>query len=126
MANDQQQQQAEEGELSPGPSATATAATATARAATTAATESPQSRQKRENNLAAVLMGISVLFVFCQSAKIIPDVHEVIYCRLLPDRSGGSTCVIPDFIERVVSLSHLLLAINSSANFIIYTWRGEC
>ena len=39
--------------------------------------ESPTSRQNRENNLAAVLIGISFLFIFCQSAKIIPDLYEV-------------------------------------------------
>ncbi len=93
--------------------------------------ESPVSRQRRENNLAAVLMGISILFVFCQSAKIIPDVHEVIYCRILDEdeeegaASTGSDECGSGFMEGVVALSHLLLAVNSSANFIIYTWRGE-
>ena len=87
--------------------------------------ESPSSRQNRENNLAAVLMGISLLFIFCQSAKIIPDLYEVIYCRWTSFSGETTTCPVTEFIQTMVSLSHLLLAVNSSANFIIYTWRGK-
>ena len=35
------------------------------------------SRQRREANLGVVLISISVLFIVCQSVKIIPDVYEV-------------------------------------------------
>ena len=107
--------------------------------------DSPTSRQSRENNLAAVLIGISLLFIFCQSAKIIPDLYEVIYCRWggghqeQEDDEGGQDqggeegeqekaekgCEISPFIEKMVHISHFLLAINSSANFIIYSWRGK-
>ena len=31
-------------------------------------------RQQREANLGTILVGISLLFIFCQSIKIIPDV----------------------------------------------------
>ena len=31
-------------------------------------------RQQREANLGTILVGISLLFIFCQSVKIIPDV----------------------------------------------------
>ena len=37
----------------------------------------PLSRQLRENNLAGILVFISLLFVLCQSAKIVPDMYEV-------------------------------------------------
>ena len=37
---------------------------------------SPLSRQLRENNLAGILVFISLLFVLCQSAKIVPDIYE--------------------------------------------------
>ena len=37
------------------------------------------SRKLRENNLAGVLVFISLIFVLCQSAKIVPDIYEVIY-----------------------------------------------
>ncbi len=85
---------------------------------------SPLSRQRKENmNLAAVLVGISLLFIFCQSAKIVPDLHEVIYCRILP--GSASKCAVSAVMSGVVSVSHLLLAVNSSANFVVYTCRGE-
>ena len=47
-------------------------------------TEDPEmtSRQKREANLGLVLIAISVIFIFCQSFKIVPDVYEVATCRL--------------------------------------------
>lgn len=89
--------------------------------------ESPSSRQLRENNLAGVLVFISLLFIICQSAKIVPDIYEVIYCRWSTEgrgRHGQEDCTITPFIERVVSFSHFLLAFNSSVNFVIYTWRG--
>ncbi|XP_059087608.1 FMRFamide receptor-like [Tigriopus californicus] len=84
--------------------------------------DSPTTRQTQEKNLAAVLIGISLLFIFCQSAKIIPDLYEVIYCRWPSDEPKD--CEITTFVTTMVSVSHLLLAINSSSNFIIYAWRG--
>ncbi len=47
------------------------------------------SRQKREANLGVVLISISVLFIVCQSVKIIPDVYEVA-CRLNPEKYADS------------------------------------
>ena len=90
----------------------------------------------RENNLAGVLVFISLLFILCQSAKIVPDLYEVIYCRWSAEGRAGAggggggggeedDCTITPFIERVVSFSHFLLAFNSSVNFVIYTWRGK-
>ena len=41
-------------------------------------------RQQREANLGTILVGISLLFICCQSIKIIPDVSkkypEVLFC----------------------------------------------
>ena len=71
--------------------------------------------------MAGVLVFISLLFILCQSAKIVPDLYEVIYCRWGAEEDD---CPITAFIERVVSFSHFLLAFNSSVNFVIYTWRG--
>ncbi|XP_059087497.1 FMRFamide receptor-like [Tigriopus californicus] len=82
------------------------------------------SRQKREANLGVVLISISILFILCQSVKIIPDMYEVAFCRL-----GNSElmpkCPATPLMASLIDISHLLLAINSSANFIIYTWRGQ-
>ena len=80
------------------------------------------SRQKREANLGVVLISISILFILCQSVKIVPDLYEVVHCRL---RAPQVTCTSHVVVDSLIEVSHLLLAINSSANFIIYTWRGE-
>lgn len=78
-------------------------------------------RQRREANLGIVLVSISVLFILCQSVKIIPDLYEVVTCRLVKIGFCGHNQVIDSLID----ISHLLLAINSSVNVIIYTLRGN-
>ena len=83
-------------------------------------------RQRREANLGIVLVSISVLFILCQSVKIVPDLYEVIYCRI---GDSGLTkeglCVNNYTIDSIIDISHLFLAINSSVNVIIYTIRGK-
>ena len=75
----------------------------------------------KEINLASVLVFISILFIICQSVKIIPDLYEVFFC----ERNDEGRCVAGAGIEYTVEVSHVLLAVNSSANFLIYAARGE-
>ena len=81
-------------------------------------------RQRREANLGYVLVSISVLFIICQSFKIIPDIYEVITCRFGDVREDGG-CGSNSYVDVMIDLSHLFLAINSSVNVVIYAWRGE-
>ena len=39
-----------------------------------------QEEQRRELNMAIVLIWIVVLFIACQSVKIIPDIYEALHC----------------------------------------------
>ncbi len=71
-------------------------------------------KQRQEHKLGILLVGISVLFICCQSFKIVPDLYEIMFC---PD---DSICYTTDFINTIVNLSHLLVCFNSSANFVIY------
>jgi hypothetical protein len=67
-------------------------------------------------------------YIPLQSVKIIPDVYEAA-CRLNHPEEYADTdgeCPTNVIIDHLIDMSHLLLAINSSANFVIYTWRGEC
>ena len=36
--------------------------------------------RKKELNMAVVLLWVVILFITCQSIKIIPDIYEVLYC----------------------------------------------
>ena len=77
-------------------------------------------KQRQEHKLGILLVAISILFILCQSFKIIPDLYEIIFCS---DSSGN--CLSTPFIAFCVNLSHLLVCFNSSANFVIYLLGGE-
>ncbi|TRY71858.1 hypothetical protein TCAL_03401 [Tigriopus californicus] len=78
--------------------------------------------QKKEFNMALVLVCIVFMFIACQSIKIIPDVYEAMVC----DYSKTDTsCESTTTIERIVSISYVLLALNSASNFVIYMLRGN-
>ena len=65
---------------------------------------------------------MSTLFIICQSFKIVPDLYELIWCN--PSGSGGQ-CEMPGVIKIIIRLSHLLVCVNSSANFLIYYLNGR-
>ena len=79
--------------------------------------ESSTNIQQDEINLARTLIVVVLVFLICQSVKLIPDVYEVVSCPSDPQEE----CQSPIWIEAIIDISHLLLAINSSINFIIYT-----
>ena len=82
-------------------------------------------QQRREANLGTVLILISILFIVCQSVKIFPDIYEVLFCRIgSSGLNSVGNCKNNSAIDIVIDLSHLMLAINSSVNVIIYTLRG--
>ncbi|XP_059087651.1 FMRFamide receptor-like [Tigriopus californicus] len=75
--------------------------------------------QRQEHKLGVLLVVISVLFITCQSFKLIPDLFEVLSCR------NVKPCYTSAFVNKVVELSHLLLCLNSSLNFMVYLLGGE-
>ena len=77
--------------------------------------------QRQEHKLGVMLVAISLLFVTCQSFKLIPDVYEALFCM----HKGTGECTAPAFVNKVVDLSHLLVCFNSAANFVIYLLGGE-
>ena len=72
------------------------------------------------------LIFISVLFIVCQSVKIIPDMYELV-CEKKRGRGGhrGATCQSTAFIDAVISVSNLMSVLNSAANFLVYMLRGR-
>ena len=60
-------------------------------------------------------MGVVLVFIFCQSFPVVADVYEFT-CYLTNSRP----CKANDHIERFIDVAHLMLAINSSINFVFY------
>ena len=79
--------------------------------------------QRQEHKLGTLLVSISVLFICCQSFKMIPDIYELIFCP--PVEGKEQECETTPFISTCVSLSHLLVCGNSALNWIIYLLAGE-
>ena len=75
-------------------------------------------KQRQEHKLGIMLVSISLLFILCQSFKIIPDLYEVLVCE-------SEHCDTTPFVQTCINLSHLLVCFNSSANFVIYLLGGE-
>ena len=78
-----------------------------------------------EINLAITLIAISLLFIICQSVKLIPDVYEMIHCDHFELADKDRVCIVPRFIDFCVSVSNLFCCINSAGNFMLYMLRGK-
>ena len=79
--------------------------------------------QRQEHKLGTLLVSISVLFICCQSFKMIPDIYELIFCP--PVEGKDHNCETTPFISTCVSMSHLLVCGNSALNWMIYLLAGE-
>ena len=82
-------------------------------------------KQKEEHTLGLILIGMSSLFIFCQSFKIIPDLYELVVCNQVGNL--GHNCAISKVpaMNVITRISHLLVCVNSSTNFLIYYLNGE-
>jgi len=85
------------------------------------------SRQQNELSLGLTLVAISILFIVCQSVKLVPDLYELFcpYEVTSQSISGYTTCHSTKLIDTFISLANLFACINSSANFLIYMLRGK-
>lgn len=91
--------------------------------------------QNEEIKSANVVVGVVALSIVCHIWKIVPDLYEAIiqimptsvpetnitdllnHCSIHPGEIGE----VPDLkIEMIIDTSHLLVAVNSAANFFIY------
>ena len=61
-------------------------------------------KQRQEHKLGIMLIAVSVMFIVCQSFKMIPDLYEVMFCsdKTLP-------CITTPFVKTCLNLSHLLV-----------------
>jgi hypothetical protein len=67
--------------------------------------------RRRENRLTRISLGIVWLFLFCHIWKLIPTVYELIY---------SNETDWPVWMYYIKHLSHALIVLNSSLNFLIY------
>ena len=82
-------------------------------------------KQQEEHSLGIILIIMSILFIICQSLKIVPDMYEIIACKKVDESNNSSQeCTFPAVIDKLTQLSHLLVCINSAANFLIYYCAG--
>ena len=83
-----------------------------------------------EVDLGITLVAISMMFIFCQSIKVIPDIYEMITCdhfalaqkNEMERMEGCSSTLI---IDTFASLGNLFCCINSAGNFLLYMLRGK-
>ena len=55
--------------------------------------------RKRELNMAVVLLCVVILFITCQTIKIIPDIYEALYCSTEEVRSLNFCSFIFTFVN---------------------------
>ena len=74
-----------------------------------------------EHREAKILMSIVVVFVVCQSFTIVADTYEALSCI----NQNASVCRSNDLIENIIDISHFMLSINSSVNFLLYVVHAK-
>ena len=82
-------------------------------------------KQQEEHTLGLILIGMSALFIFCQSFKIIPDLYELVVCNQVGNLGHNCAITKVPVMNVITRMSHLLVCFNSSANFLIYYLNGE-
>ena len=80
------------------------------------------SRNKQENNLARVMIGIVVTFIVCHSLRGPVYIYVLVTLQAVHNcnDAGNITFLGPLWFYLLFSINALLLAVNSSVNMIIY------
>ena len=78
-----------------------------------------------------VFMGFVVVFLACHLPRIILNFYEAANIRHWNDCEAANKSHVPLWFSYMIVVSHLLLAINSATNIVIYTslsyqFRMEC
>ena len=88
-----------------------------------------QKKIQLEVEMAITLAAISLMFVLCQSIKLIADIYEQTVCDYfkiaIGEEESKSKCYPPTHIDVATSFGNLFVCINSAANFLIYMVKGK-
>lgn len=88
-----------------------------ARRGTNHSSHEPAINKNREKRMGYISLWIVWLFLFCHIWKLVPTAYEVIMSK---DDIGLEIADWPHWVEIVEKLSHTLITLNSSVNFLIY------
>ena len=84
------------------------------------------SNYNNNDNLAPILFGVVIVFVICNSLRVILNIYDsavvedIIECE--KQKMGRYP---PAWVLCTISVSHLLLMLNSSVNFLVYCVAGK-
>merc|ERR1719385_87365 len=78
-------------------------------------------RTLRDLTVAAVLVGIILLFIVCHSFKFVVNAYEA----HLTYSNSDLDIEFSDAMVCLISLGHLSVTVNSSMNFLIYCYKDE-
>ena len=67
-----------------------------------------------------MLLAVTMVFIVCQSIKLIPDAYEVFGCKPFHYEIGECPHSTTQIFNIMAEIAHLFLAINSCMNFPIY------
>ena len=89
--------------------------------------EDQNSQLKEKRDTAITLVAISLMFVFCQSIKLVADIYELAVCDFHKIQEDGHDpkCQMNTTIDTFISLGNLLCSFNSATNFLLYMIRGK-
>ena len=65
-----------------------------------------------------ILVSIIVVFILSGSFSIVADIYEMIYCANQKDEQA--MCLSNDHIENIIDISHFILSLTASVNFLFY------
>lgn len=85
-----------------------------------------QAPQQNDLSLAPVLFGVVIVFVFCNTLRVFLNMYDFsVVDQIIGCEKKGVGRMPPAWIVCTVSISHMLLMINSSVNFLVYCVAGS-
>lgn len=90
-----------------------------------------ESRRKKEDNMAVIFMGFILVFLVCHLPRLLLNIHELATIRHAMECQEAGEKPFPLWSQIAISISHVLLVVNSSTNIFIYCFlsskfRAEC
>jgi hypothetical protein len=75
--------------------------------------------------LAPILFGVVIVFVCCNSLRVVLNVYDFLDVdAIIECQRNGITRYPPTWVYTLTSVSHFLLMVNSSVNFLVYCVAG--